>query len=73
MTVVLQPKETPIAVLFDKVKPLNDDETDMSYEAFKKCLTDPEDELYMDMEKLMNAIYPVGMESFNEYFYAPEP
>ena len=59
MTVVLQPKETPISMLFDKVRPLNEDETDMSYETFKNCLTDPKDELYMDMERLMNAVYPV--------------
>ena len=43
MTVVLQPKETPIAVLFSKVKPLNEDRADMSYETFKTCLTDPKD------------------------------
>ena len=59
MTVVLQPKETPIAKLFDKVKPLNEDDTDMSFETFKNCLTDPKEELYMDMERLMNAVYPL--------------
>ena len=31
----------------------------MSYETFKNCLTDPQDERYMDMERLMNAVYPV--------------
>ena len=59
MTVVLQPKETPIAVLFSKVKPLNEDRADMSYETFKTCLTDPKDGRYMDMERLMNTVYPV--------------
>jgi len=58
MTVVFQPKETPIALLFNKVTPRNEDETDMSYEKFKNCLTDPKDELYMDMERLMNAVFP---------------
>jgi len=59
MTVVLQPKETPIAVLFDKVRPLNEDGSDMSYETFKNCLTDAKDGRYMDMERLMNTVYPV--------------
>ena len=31
----------------------------MSYEAFKTCLTDPKDGRYMDMERLMNTVYPV--------------
>ena len=31
----------------------------MSYETFKKRLTDPSDGRYMDMERLMNNIYPV--------------
>ena len=30
----------------------------MSYETFKTCLTDPEDSRYMDMERLMNTVYP---------------
>ena len=59
ITVVLQPKETPIAVLFSIVKPLNEDRTDMSYETFKTSLTDPKDARYMDMERLMNTVYPV--------------
>ena len=59
MSVVLQPKETPIAKLFDKAKPRNEDDTDMSFETFKNCLTDPKEELYMDMERLMNAVYPL--------------
>ena len=59
MIVNLQSKENPIATLFDKARPLNEDKTDMSYEAFKKCLTDPQDEHYMDMDRLMKAVYPV--------------
>ena len=58
ITVVLQPKETPIAVLFSIVKPLNEDRADMSYETFKTSLTDPKDARYMDMERLMNTVYP---------------
>ena len=58
MTVVFKPKEIPIEVLFVKVEPLNEDDTDMSFDTFKNCLTDPKDELYMDMERLMNNIYP---------------
>ena len=64
MTVVLQPKETPIAILFDKVRPLNEDNTYMSYEMFKKCLVDPLDGRYMNMERLMNTVYP--MENVDE-------
>ena len=64
MTVVLQPKEIPITTLFDKVRPLHEDETYMSYETFKNCLTDPLDKRYMDMEFLMNTVYPV--EKVNE-------
>ena len=58
MTVVFKPKEIPIEVLFVKVEPLNEDDTDMSFDTFKNCLTDPKDGLYMDMERLMNNIYP---------------
>ena len=58
MTITFEPKESPIRILFDKVKPINEDDTDMSFDTFKKCVTDPEDELYMDMERLMNNIYP---------------
>ena len=58
MTVKFEPKEIPIRILFDKVKPINEDDTDMSFDTFMKCVTDPEDELYMDMERLMNNIYP---------------
>ena len=60
MTVVLQPIETPIALLFDKAGPLNEDSTDMPYEKFKNCLTDPNDERYMDMERLMHTVYPAA-------------
>ena len=66
MTVVLQPKETPIAVLFGRVKPLNEDDTDMSFETFRNCLIDPKDERYMDMERLMNNIYPVDAASLDD-------
>ena len=59
MTVVLQPIDTPIAVLYAKFRPLNEDSTDMSYETFKNRLTDPEDARYLDMERLMNTVYPV--------------
>ena len=58
MTVVFQPKETPIAILFGKVGPLNEDDTDMSFETFKNYLTDPKDARYMNMERLMNSVYP---------------
>ncbi len=66
MTVVFQPKETPIKILFDKARdpkcelalPLNEDDTEMSYETFKNGLTDPESEFYMDMERLMIQVYP---------------
>ena len=58
MTVVLQPKETPIAIFFGKVKPINEDGTDMSFETFRNCLVDPKNERYMDMERLMNSLYP---------------
>ena len=52
MTVVFQPKETLIAKLYDS------EFINMSFEMFKNCLTDPKDGLYMDMERLMNNIYP---------------
>ena len=58
MTVVLQPKEIPIAIFFGKVKPINDDGTDMSFETFRNCLVDPDNERYMDMERLMNSLDP---------------
>ena len=64
MIVVLQSKETPIAILFDKARPLNEDKADMSYDTFKTCLTDPKDGRYMDMERLMNTVYP--LEKVNE-------
>ena len=59
LTVVLQPIDTPIAVLYAKFRPLNEDSTEMSYKTFKNRLTDPEDERYLDMERLMNTVYPV--------------
>ena len=58
VTVKFEPKEIPIRILFDKVEPINEDDTDMSFDTFKKCVTDPKDERYMDMERLMNNIYP---------------
>ena len=57
LTVVLQPKETPIRSLFDKVGP-HQRGSEMSYETFKCCLSDPDDPRYMDMEVLMNTVYP---------------
>ena len=58
LTVVFQQKETPIALLFEKVKPLNADKTDMSYETFKNGLTDPDDNRYMDtMRKLVTILF----------------
>ena len=57
MTVVLQPIDTPIAVLYAKFRPLNEDSTEMSYKTFKNRLTDPEDERYLDMERLMNLAF----------------
>ena len=36
----------------------------MSYETFKKGLTDRNDGCYMDMERLMNTVYP--LEKVNE-------
>ena len=58
LTVVLQPKEIPIASLFAKAQPQNPDKTDMSYEAFETYLLDPVGDNYMDMEYLMNTLFP---------------
>ena len=61
LTVVFQPKETPIRSLFDKVRPfqkLDRVETEMSYEMFRDDLTHPRNPLYMSMETLMNTLYP---------------
>ena len=60
LTVVFQPKETPIRSFFDKVRPLTNrgEETEMSYERFKYCLTHSYNPLYMSMERLMNTLYP---------------
>jgi len=62
LTVVFQPKEHPIGVLFEKAQRLNDDGTDMSFEEFKKCLTDPGGRGYLNMESLMFAAYPMELE-----------
>ena len=53
MTVVLQLREIPIKMLFDKVRPLNEDNSDMSYYTFSNCLT------CWNMDRLMNTAYPV--------------
>ena len=63
LSVVFQPKETPIKSLFDQVKPFRYRpgsvlDPEMSYEKFKHCFTDPYDPRYMDMELLMNTLYP---------------
>ena len=66
LTVVFQPKDTPIRNLFDKVKPiyrragLHLLESDMPYDTFKYCLTNtsPREPRYMDMQFLMNTLYP---------------
>ena len=58
MLVVFQQIETLIAILYDRIGPLSKD--DMSYEAFKNCITDHTDTRYMDMETLMNTVYPIG-------------
>ena len=58
IAVVFQPIETPIAVLFNTIGPVNEDNTDMSFETFKTFITDPLDRRNMDMERLMNTVYP---------------
>ena len=61
LTVVFQPKDTPIRNLFDKVRPfrvLHRVESEVSYEKFKYALTHPRNPLYMSMERLMNTLYP---------------
>ena len=40
----------------------------MSYETFKKGLTDRNDGCYMDMERLMNTVYPVDAASLDEIY-----
>ena len=59
MIVILQSKDIPITILFDKARPINENKTDMAYETFKTCLTDPNDGRYMDVECLMNTVFPV--------------
>ena len=65
LAVVFQPKEIPIKSLFDQVRPFTCDpgsvlEIEMTYDTFKDCLTEPSsrDPRYMDMELLMNTLYP---------------
>ena len=68
MTVVLQPKETCIATVFETLK----DEAfkDMSFETFRNCVQDPKDELYMDIERLMNHIFPVNTANLEDIWLA---
>ena len=65
LAVVFQPKEIPIKSLFDQVRPFTYCpgsvlEFEMPYDTFKDCLTKPCscDPRYMDMELLMNTLYP---------------
>ena len=65
LAVVFQPKEIPIKSLFDQVRPFTCRpgsvlEIEMTYDTFKDCLTEPSscDPRYMDMELLMNTLYP---------------
>ena len=63
LIVVFHPKETPIKSLSDQVRPFKCCpgsvlDPEMLYEEFEQCLTDPYDPRYMDMELLMNTVYP---------------
>ena len=61
MTVVFQPKETLLKVLFDLHSNCFE-----SFEEFRNCHNDPKDRLFMEMEELMNIIYPVHAASHDD-------
>ena len=61
MTVVFQPKETLLKVLFDLHSNCFE-----SFEEFRNCLNEPTCRLFMEMEELMNIIYPVHAASHDD-------
>ena len=59
MTVVLVPKSELIVRLFNKLS----DTVVMSYDTFSNRINDPDDEYFMDIELLVNVLYPVDIVS----------
>ena len=68
MTVVFQPRETLLQILFTTAKPTYWHGGEVTYEDFKYVVDDPDDTRYLDIEDLVNAVYPFDSTTRSRFF-----